>query len=101
MMQPQANAPNAPVLAPSQITIAGAPLGGATAVYEAFKAQRSELADQLENLQNIRRDLTSQLNQFPTGNVARTGIEQRITALDGRIVATDKAIADADAQVAK
>ena len=102
MMQPQApNAPNAPTLAPSQITIAGAPLGGATAVYEGFKAQRSELADQLENLQNTRRDLTSQLNQFPVGNVAHTGIEQRIAALDGRIVAMDKAIADADAQVAK
>lgn len=102
MMQPQApKAPNAPVLAPSQITIAGAPLGGPTAVYEAFKAQRSELADQLENLQNTRRDLVSQLNQSPTGDVAHTGIEQRITALDGRIVAMDKAIADADAQVAK
>jgi hypothetical protein len=102
MMQPQApNAPNAPTLAPSQITIAGAPLGGPTAVYEAFKAQRSELANQLEAIQDTRRDLTSQLNQFPTGNVARTGIEQRIAALDGRIVAMDKAIADADAQVAR
>jgi hypothetical protein len=99
-MQPKAPAPpNGPVLAPTQITIAGSPLGGPVAIYEGFRAQARELNQQMSQLEDQRGSLTRQLQQTP-GN-ERTGLEQRIAGIDGRIIAVDKQIADADAQLAK
>jgi hypothetical protein len=85
------------------VTIAGAPLPGAAAIYQGFRAQARELADQMNDLQNTRGSLTRQLERerMPPGSTARTGLEQRIAAVDSRIAAVDKQIADADAQVAK
>lgn len=100
MMQPKApTAPNTVVLSPSQITIAGAPLGGPVAVYEGYRAQVRELNQQMSQLEDQRSSLTRQLQQTP-GN-ERSGLEQRIAAIDGRIIAVDKQIGDADAQLAK
>ncbi|HYN81647.1 MAG TPA: hypothetical protein VES88_09115 [Gemmatimonadaceae bacterium] len=92
--------PNAPLLAPSQITITGLP-SGPSAIYRGFRAQREELGDQLSNLQETRDELARELLQVPAGTPGRTGIEQRITSLDERIAVMDKQIAEADAQVAK
>jgi hypothetical protein len=103
-MQQTPNAPNAPVLAPGQITITGLPLPGtpgAASVYRAFRAQRQELAGQLEDLQSTRTTLTRELEQLPAGAAGRAGIEQRIAGIDARIATMDKQIADADAQVAR
>jgi hypothetical protein len=101
-MQPKTpTAPPVPVLSPSQITIAGSPLPGAAAIYQGFRAQARELADQMNDLENTRSSLTRQLERMPAGSSARTGIEQRITAIDSHIAAVDKQIADADAQLAK
>lgn len=94
------NPATAPVLAPSQITISGLPLTSASSVLRAFRAQREELGNQLENLQDTRDQLARELVQA-AGTGARSGIEQRIAAVDARITAMDKQIADADAQVAK
>jgi hypothetical protein len=88
-------------LAPSQITIGGAPLSSPSSVLRGFRAQREVLGDQLDNLQDTREQLTRELLQVPAGSAGRTGIEQRIAGIDSRIAAMDKAIADADAQVAK
>lgn len=103
MTQPQTpNASNAPMLAPGQITIAGAPLSNASSIYQAFRAQRRELASQLEELQDTRTNLTTEINQLPAGStVERTGLETRIAGIDARVTAMDKQIADADAAVAK
>ncbi len=101
-MQPKTlPAPPVPVLSPSQITIAGAPLPGAAAIYQGFRAQARELAGQMSELEENRADLTRQLEQIPLISAARTGLEQRIAAIDVRIAAVDKQIADADVQVAK
>ncbi len=105
MKQPQTpSGPNAPVLGPGQVTIAGAPLPGApgaASVYRAFRAQRQELAGQLGDLQDTRTTLMRELEQLPAGAAGRAGIEQRIAGIDARITAMDKQIADADAQVAR
>lgn len=92
--------PTTPVLAPSQITITGLP-SGPSAIYRGFRAQREELGDQLNSLQDTRDELARELLQVPAGAPGRTGIEQRITGIDARIATMDKQIAEADAQVAK
>ena len=93
-------APVAPV-APVQVIIPGAPGASAAAVYEALKAQRSELANQLENLEDKRRDLSQRLEEPTIAAADRKGIEQRMTEIDGRISGLDKAIAESEAQIAR
>jgi hypothetical protein len=88
-------------LAPSQITIGGTPLSSPSSVLRGFRAQRDELGNQLDNLQDTRQNLARELLEVPAGGAGRTGIEQRIAGIDARIANLDKAIADADAQVAK
>jgi len=88
-------------LAPSQITIGGTPLSSPSSVLRGFRAQRDELGNQLDNLQDMRQNLARELLEVPAGGAGRTGIEQRIAGIDARIANLDKAIADADAQVAK
>lgn len=95
-------APAAPTLRPGQVVITtpGA-AGGASAIYRGFRAQREELANQQENLQDTRGELMRELEQLPQNAPGRAGIEARIAGIDARIAAMDKQIADADAQVAK
>jgi hypothetical protein len=100
----QQTAPPAP---PTPPAIAGSPVRvigvspSATAVYEGFVAQRRELRDQLETLQDQRQELSSQLQDPMVSGANRTGLEQHITELDARISALDKQIAAADVQVAQ
>jgi hypothetical protein len=75
--------------------------GSPSEIYEAYRHQRRELADQLERLEDQRENLSEQLQQPNIPSVDAKGIEQRITALDARIAALDKQIAEADAQVAR
>jgi hypothetical protein len=72
-----------------------------TAVYRAQVAQRKELGDQLERLQDTRRDLSGQLHDPELSGASRGGIEARVAAIDARIAAVDKQIAAADAEVAR
>jgi hypothetical protein len=85
---------------PGRVTVIGAG-DGPTAVYRAQVAMRKELGDQLERLQDTRRDLASSLGEEGLSGPAKAGIEARIAATDGRIAALDKQIADADAAVAR
>ncbi len=100
MMQAQ-NPATTVQLGPSQITIGGTPLSSPSSVLRGFRAQREELGDQLDNLQDTRQNLARELLEVPAGAAGRTGIEQRIAGVDARIATIDKAIADADAQVAR
>jgi hypothetical protein len=70
------------------------------AVYRAFNAQRREIAEQLDNLEEKRRSLAAQVENGATG-ASKTGLEQRIGEVDKRITELDKQLAAADADVAK
>lgn len=72
----------------------------ASAVYEGLVNQRRELRDQLETLQDTRKDISGQLQDPMVRGADREGLEKHITELDSRISALDKQIATADAQVA-
>jgi hypothetical protein len=92
--------PAAPAIAGSQFRVVGVN-PSPSAVYEAFVNQRRELRDQLETLQDSRRELSRQLKEPMVTGVDRAGLEQHIAELDARITSLDQQIAAADAQVAK
>src|SRR5688572_30055236 len=75
-------------------------VSGPEAVLKAAQAQRDELTNQLERLEEKRGELTQQLRQGADGG-NRQGIERRISEVDQRISDVEKQIADADAAVAK
>jgi hypothetical protein len=85
---------------PPRVIITGAG-EGPTAVYRAQVAMRKELGDQLEHLQDTRRELSARLQDPETGGADKAGIEARIAATDARIATLDKQIAEADAAVAR
>ena len=100
MQQPIPTPPPPPTIAGSPVQVVGIPTSP-TAVYHGFLAQRSELRDQLETLQDQRQDLSRQLQDPMVTGANRTGLEQHIAEIDARISALDQQIAAADAQVAK
>lgn len=101
MLQLPPPAPPTPPTPPgAQVQIVGV-TPGASAIYEAFVNQRSELRDQLETLQDSRRELSRQLRDGTVTGANRAGLEQHLTEIDARITALDKQIAAADAEVAK
>lgn len=87
--------PTAPVLAAGD---RAAP--SASAIYEGFKAQRSELRDQLGDLEDTRRELSAQLQGLPAGP-ERTALETRLTDVSGRISAVDQMLASNAASLAQ
>ena len=101
---PQAPAaPGAPVT--PQVLVNGKPLTSSpSAIYQAAVKQREVLGDQMERLQDERRDITNRLNGTEEGQqlsaADKAGLEKRLATLDGRIDVMDKQIAGADAQVA-
>ena len=95
--------PNAPVLAPVQVTLDGRTIASAPEVYQAFRAQRRELSNQLQSLNEQRNDISRELQQQEpviTG-ADRKGLEQRITSVDEQITAVEKQLIEANVQVAK
>jgi hypothetical protein len=95
------NASNAPVTAPV-VTVNGQEISSPQATYQAAKAQRRELTRQMDDLNEQRSQLSSQLSEQPAPTGANLkGLETRITEVDARISNLQKAISDADAQVAK
>jgi len=88
-------APSAPVATPG-----GPPT--AAEMLQAARAQRNELRNVLERVEEQRDDLQSELTQTPQSETTiRTGLEARIRELDTRILALDKEIATADQRVAQ
>jgi hypothetical protein len=92
--------PTPPGVAGNQVGVLNLPQSP-TAVYQGYVEQRSELRDQLETLQDARRDLSRQLQDPMVTGADRAGLEQHVTEIDARITALDKQIASADAQVAQ
>jgi len=93
-------APQAPA-APSAAPVISIPgQASAAAVYEALKAQRAELRNQLESLEDKRRDLSQRLEEPMLNATDRKGIEQRVTEVDQRISAIDKQIGESEARIA-
>jgi hypothetical protein len=75
--------------------------GSASQIYEAFKHQREELSNQLDRLEDQRRDISQSLQQPGLNSVDQKAMEQRLTVVDARIAATEKQLADADANIAR
>jgi prefoldin subunit 5 len=92
-------APVAPAPPPPGISFPGSS-SSASAIYEALKAQRTELRSQLENLEDKRRDLAQRLEEPMVGGADRKGVEQRITEIDQRISDIDKQLAQSEAAIA-
>ena len=87
--------------AAAQVLINGARLTSPTAAYDAAIAQRHELSQQLESLEENRRSLTGQM-EARDGNAPanRAGLEQRVAETDKRIAETEKELATANQLVA-
>jgi len=69
---------------------------------QAARAHRNELRNVLENVEEQRDDLQSELTQTPQSETTiRAGLENRIRELDARILSLDKEIATADSRVAQ
>jgi hypothetical protein len=81
---------------------AGAPSAPSpSAIYEGFKAQRSELNAQLEGLQNTRQFINNELEDMPSTAPQRPGLEARLKDVDARISAVDQMLAGNAAQIAQ
>lgn len=97
---PNIEAPQAPA-APVRVVMkpgASAP----EAVYKAFNEQRSELNNQLEQLERRRSDINRELTEQGSPSQAiKAGTEARIAGLDKRIADVEKELAAADQAVAK
>jgi hypothetical protein len=68
---------------------------------KAARAQRSELNNQVSQLDDKRGDLMRELRSSETPGEAKPGLEARIKEIDARILATEQQLASADQSVAK
>jgi hypothetical protein len=106
---PQATAtPAPPAPAQSQVSVTqttapAAPAAGASAnqVYAAYRSQVRVLREQLETLDDSRRELVSRLREGTVSEADRAGVDQRLTQIDQQIAAKQIAIAEAEALVAQ
>lgn len=94
---PQPPLPPEPV-APTIVFPGGA---GPSEILQALKAQRTELARQLERLEDRRGELSNRLEEPMVGGADRKGLEARISDVDQRITSIDKELAQVDAQIAR
>ena len=94
--QAQASGGNAPVVADGARS---AP--SAQAIYQGFRAQRSELSDQLDNLQGTREQVAGQLEQADQGSASAKALEARLSDIDQRISTVDKMLATNAVQLAQ
>ena len=101
-MQVQTVTPAQPAI--PQTPVAPPPGGPPTSaeMLQAARAHRNELRNVLENVEEQRDDLQSELTQTPQSETTiRGGLEARIRELDARILSLDKEIAMADSRVAQ
>lgn len=86
------------------IAPAAPPTTSPAAIYEALSNQKKVLQGQLDELSQQRSDLVREVSQASESGVsgpARTGMEERIAALDKRIAGVDQEMATVDAQISK
>ena len=92
--------PTPPVPGEFQVVI---PTDGASpsAILKAMEAQRSELREQLERVQEQRNDIANWLKNDEITAPDREGLAARLKETDGRISSLEQQIAQADLAVAK
>src|SRR3954471_24264083 len=95
---PTPQAPASPVLAPNGQLIAGS---SPSATYEGFRHQRDVLGNQLDRLEDQRREISRQLQETEINKADQPALEQRLGSVDQRIAYVEKQIAQADLQLAK
>lgn len=95
---PAVPAPPSPDVFPVTVSTDGA---APSAVLKAMEAQRSELREQLERLQEQRQDIARDLRSEEITAPDREGLTQRLQATDARIASLEQQIAQADLAVAK
>ena len=92
-------APPAP--APIPTTVTGQPVTGSPrAIYQAVRERREVLSDQMNRLLNRRENVVEQLNRGNVDPAERAALEQHLTEVNSRIIAMEKTLHAADAEVA-
>lgn len=91
--QPSATAPQLGLAAPSSATSAE--------LYQALRAQREVLGDQLEELEDSREGIVEQLRHGTVSDGDRAGLEQRLAQVDQRISSVSQQVGASDALVAQ
>lgn len=86
---------------PGGLTVIRPDGGSPNAVYEAFRNQRRELENQLERLVDQREEISRQIQEPGVTGANQKGLEARLANVDARITETEKALAEADAAVAR
>jgi hypothetical protein len=74
--------------------------GSPRAVYQAVRAKREVLSDQMNRLLNRRNNVSERLNQPDVGPAEKVALEQHIQELNTRIIDMEKTLHAADAEVA-
>ena len=69
-------------------------------VYQALRAQRSVIREQISRLENQREEIVRELQQSATNEVNRKGLEERLKAIDAEIAKASQDLSAADARVA-
>jgi septal ring factor EnvC (AmiA/AmiB activator) len=81
--------------------LAGNPATSPSDVYQGLRAQRRELARQLEWLEEKRGELQGQLQEPGVAGANLKGLEQRMADLDSRIAAIDKQMGATEAELSR
>lgn len=97
---PTLQATPAPAPVAATPVVAGSQAPTANQMYEAARAHRRELVNQLERIEEQRSDLRQALTEGRP-EADRVGIEARLKEVDARILSLDKEIAVADQRVAE
>ena len=96
-----APAPQPALPASQPVTISTRQLGGSPrAVFEALRAKREVLGDQMSRLLNRRNNVAERLNNPNVGSAEKVALEQHMRELNERIVDMEKQLHAADAEVA-
>lgn len=93
--------PPSPATGPSPLA-PNAPQSGTPAqILQALRAQRSELQDQLETLEDRREEISSRLEEPMVRGADRQGLETRIRDIDGQITGMEQLIAENNRAIAE
>lgn len=96
MQQPGTPVPPTPPTPPAL-----APSGTPAQVLQALRAQRSELQDQLEALEDRREEISSRLEEPMVRGADRQGLETRIRDIDAQITGMEQLIAENNRAIAE
>jgi hypothetical protein len=100
-MQASPSPSPAPRPAPEPVVFTPRQVGGSPrAVYQAVRAKREVLSDQMNRLLNRRNNVSERLNQPDVGPKEKVALEQHLEELNTRIIDMEKTLHAADAEVA-